>query len=121
MRNFVENDREEFFGRIFEILKLSYKKPEIRGIERDFHNGRASSPKGLSQKYLSSICQERVLFRNSYEGCEILRLLPRWVPKRARWFLEWPTSGTRSKNRGGKREKGKKEREREKQGEKGKR
>lgn len=65
---------------IFEILKLSYKKPEIGDIERDFRSGRASFPKGLSQKYLSSICQGRVLFRYSYEGCEIRRLLPRWIP-----------------------------------------
>jgi len=25
--------------------------------------------------------------------------LPRWAPKRARWFLEWPTSGERERER----------------------
>jgi len=30
--------------------------------------------------------------------------LPRWAPKKARWFLEWPTSGTRGREEGRERE-----------------
>lgn len=93
---------------ISEIFKLSYKKPEIGDIERDFRSEKASYPKGLSH---------RNIFRASAKEESFLGIATRVVkssdccqggyrPKRARWFHEWPTSGTRRKNRA---EKGEKE------------
>lgn len=62
------------------ILNYLTRNQKLGTLKGTFIAEKASYLKGLSQKYLSSICQGRVLFRNSYEGCEIQRLLPRWIP-----------------------------------------
>jgi len=66
-----------------------FGKPEIKNylaekqkleMSRQTFKGKTSSSTDLPQKHLSSSCQGRVLFRNSYSDCEIRRLLPTWVP-----------------------------------------